>query len=261
MIETALPLDKRRLQCYLAFVLADMLALFAGFWSAGYLYLGNLGLSQSGLLAQLVVPIFLTVGLYNGAYSMAALADAVHGALRALLALAISAAAVVFIAFYTKASEEFSRLSFTSGVLLAAFCMIWTRTQMRAFGSTQIWRNVGAQTKGFKGHVTNALDGPFVALLHEDRADESGDRGFIREDADDCGAPLDLAVQALDGVGALELDTILPWEGHIDEHIGFRVVHHRGQFGEFGPHLVSDCPLLLAGRFRRLLGEGCANKG
>ena len=133
MIETALPLDKRRLQCYLAFVLADMLALFAGFWSAGYLYLGNLGLSQSGLLAQLVVPIFLTVGLYNGAYSMAALADAVHGALRALLALAISAAAVVFIAFYTKASEEFSRLSFTSGVLLAAFCMIWTRTQMRAF--------------------------------------------------------------------------------------------------------------------------------
>ena len=133
MIETALPLEKRRLQCYLAFVLADILALFAGFWSAGYLYLGNLGLSQSGLLAQLVVPIFLTVGLYNGAYSMAALADAVHGALRAMLALAISAAAVVFIAFYTKASEEFSRLSFTSGVMLAAFCMVWTRAQMRAF--------------------------------------------------------------------------------------------------------------------------------
>ena len=133
MIETARPLDKRRLQCYLAFVLADILALFAGFWGAGYLYLGNLGLSQSGLLAQLVVPIFLTVGLYNGAYSIAALADAVHGALRALLALAISAAAVVFIAFYTKSSEEFSRFSFTGGVVLAAFCMIWTRTQMRAF--------------------------------------------------------------------------------------------------------------------------------
>ena len=133
MIETARPLDKRRLQCYLAFVLADILALFAGFWGAGYLYLGNLGLSQSGLLAQLVVPIFLTVGLYNGAYSIAALADAVYGALRALLALAISAAAVVFIAFYTKSSEEFSRFSFTGGVVLAAFCMIWTRTQMRAF--------------------------------------------------------------------------------------------------------------------------------
>ncbi len=133
MIETARPLDKRRLQCYLAFVLADILALFAGFWGAGYLYLGNLGLSQSGLLAQLVVPIFLTVGLYNGAYSIAALADAVYGALRPLLALAISAAAVVFIAFYSKSSEEFSRFSFTGGVVLAAFCMIWTRTQMRAF--------------------------------------------------------------------------------------------------------------------------------
>ncbi len=133
MIETARPLERRRLQCYLAFVLADILALFAGFWGAGYLYLGNLGLNQSAILAQLVLPIFLTVGLYNGAYSMAALADAVHGTLRAVLALAISAAAVVFIAFYTKSSEEFSRFAFTSGVLLASFSLIWTRAQMRAF--------------------------------------------------------------------------------------------------------------------------------
>lgn len=133
MIEPARPLDRRRLQSYLALVLADILALFAGFSSAGYLYLGNLGLQQSAVLAQLVLPIFLTVGFYNGAYSISALTNAVHGTLRAMAALAISAAAVVFIAFYTKSSEEFSRLSFTSGMLLAAFCMIWIRAQMRAF--------------------------------------------------------------------------------------------------------------------------------
>jgi lipopolysaccharide/colanic/teichoic acid biosynthesis glycosyltransferase len=133
MIEPARPLDRRRLQCYLALVLADILALFAGFWGAGYLYLGEAGLHQSAILAQLVLPIFLTVGLYNGAYSMAALANAVHGTLRALLALFISSAAVVFIAFYTKSSEEFSRFAYTSGMLLAAFSMIWTRAQMRGF--------------------------------------------------------------------------------------------------------------------------------
>lgn len=133
MIETARPLDRRRLQSYLALVVADILALFAGFSGAGYLYLGNQGLQQSGVLAQLALPIFLTVGLYNGAYSISALTDAVYGTLRAMLALAISAAAVVFIAFYTKSSGEFSRLSFSSGMVLAAFSIVWTRAQMRAF--------------------------------------------------------------------------------------------------------------------------------
>ena len=54
--------------------------------------------------------------------------------------------------------------------------------------------------QSFKRHVTGALDGPFIALFHEDGADEAGDSRFVGEDTDHSGAPLDLAVQALDGV-------------------------------------------------------------
>lgn len=126
-------LERRRLQCYLALILADLAALFAGFMTIGYLYLGRAGIAQAGVLAQLLVPVFLTVALYNGSYSLGVLQQAESGAIRALAALAISAAAVVFIAFYTKSSSDFSRLVFTAGVALSALALVWTRVQMRTF--------------------------------------------------------------------------------------------------------------------------------
>jgi hypothetical protein len=38
---------------------------------------------------------------------------------------------------------------------------------------------------------------PFVVLLEQQRADEPRDRGFVGEDANDVGAPLDLGVEPL----------------------------------------------------------------
>lgn len=150
-------LERRRLQSYLALMLADLVALFVGFIAAGYLYLGPDGFSQASMLSQLVVPVFLTIALYNGAYSMTALELAQAGASQAVLALALSAAAVVFIAFYTKSSHEFSRILFSLGVILTALLLLWGRAQMRDFVR---WR-CGPR-------VINELlildDGPTVAL-------------------------------------------------------------------------------------------------
>jgi hypothetical protein len=50
----------------------------------------------------------------------------------------------------------------------------------------------------FQRHVAGALDGPFVVLFEQDRADEAGDGVLIGEDADNLGPPLDLAIEALD---------------------------------------------------------------
>lgn len=134
---SSVPLDRRRLQAYLALMLGDVCALFAGFWLSGYLYLGSAGSSLSLGLAQLILPVFLTIALYNGSYSLATLQQAAKGAMRALGALGIAAAVVVFIAFYTKSSAEFSRLMFSGGVLFAAAFMAWLRLQMRA---VVVWR-------------------------------------------------------------------------------------------------------------------------
>ncbi len=160
----ARPLERRRLQCYLALVVADILALFIGFGVSGYLYIGWHGVAQAGVLTQLLLPVFLTIALYNGAYSIDALRSARRGALRALAALMISAAAVVFIAFYTKSSQEFSRFLFTAGVLLALATLAWLRAQARSFIA---WR-CGAT-------VINELvindGGPIVDFAHARHAD------------------------------------------------------------------------------------------
>ncbi len=161
---TTLPLERRRLQCYLGLMVADICALFTGFGVSGYLYLGWQGVAQAGVLTQLLLPVFLTIALYNDAYSLDALRGARRGGLRALAALTISAGAVVFIAFYTKSSQDFSRLLFTAGTLFAAAIVAWLRAQMRSFIS---WRCGSA--------VVNELvindGGPEMNLAHANHAD------------------------------------------------------------------------------------------
>ncbi len=134
-------LERRRLQCYLAFMIGDIVAVFAGFGAVGYLYRGIAGLGQAVVLAQLLLPVFLTIALYNGAYSIDALHNQRRGILQAVTAVLLSSAAVVFIAFYTKSSSDFSRIIFTIGMLASLLGVTWMRLQMRAFVA---WR-CGAQ--------------------------------------------------------------------------------------------------------------------
>jgi lipopolysaccharide/colanic/teichoic acid biosynthesis glycosyltransferase len=126
-------LERRRLQSYLGLMCADVAMLLASFAASGWLYLGTAGIDAGLLLAQLLLPAFLTIALYNGAYSRRALENWLFGAARALMALLLSSAVVVFIAFYTKSSHDFSRVGFTLGALAAVFLLPWARTQMRAF--------------------------------------------------------------------------------------------------------------------------------
>ena len=55
-----------------------------------------------------------------------------------------------------------------------------------------------------------ALDGPFIVLLEQDRADQAGDGILIGEDANDVGAPLDLAVEPLQRIGGVDLRPVIP---------------------------------------------------
>ncbi len=126
-------LEHRRLQCYLALLLGDIVVLLAGFVLGGWIYLGSQGLRLGLILGQLVIPVYLTVALYNHSYSLKSLRKAGYGAVRGIVALIISSAVVVFIAFYTKSSLEFSRMSFTLGMLLSAALLPWMRAQMRSF--------------------------------------------------------------------------------------------------------------------------------
>ena len=48
------------------------------------------------------------------------------------------------------------------------------------------------------------------------------------------GAALDLAIDPLDRVGAVELDAMLPGESRIGQHVCLGLVHDRSELGHFG---------------------------
>ncbi len=126
-------LERRRLQCYLALIVSDLIAVMLGSWLAGYLYLGANGGTAASIQAQLILPIFLTIALYNGAYSIRALQRPVSGIARTHAALLIATFILVFIAFYTKSSEDFSRMAVTLACATSMLFLAASRWQMRRF--------------------------------------------------------------------------------------------------------------------------------
>jgi polysaccharide biosynthesis protein PslA len=126
-------LERRRLQCHLAQLCADLVVLLTGFALASFLYTGIDQIAQDIVLGQLVLPIYLTIALYNGTYSIGSLGSVLIGIGRALVALILSAMFVALIAFITKSGADFSRVSFLAGAMISGLLLIWSRLSMRAF--------------------------------------------------------------------------------------------------------------------------------
>ena len=78
-------------------------------------------------------------------------------------------------------------------------------------------------------------------------ADQADDGGLVGEDADDLGAPLDLAVEALQGIGAVELLSVRDGEGHVGQDVGLGLVEQGGELGQLGPQLIGDLAPLSPG--------------
>ena len=140
----ARPLEKKRLQAYLAMVIADAVILLGSFAACAWIYLGMVRgqpwIEPGMLPAYLLLPLFLTIALYNGSYSRHGLTDWQHTAARALVALVVSAALLNFIAFFAKANADFSRVVFTAGLLvtgllLVAFRILFTRAIRHRWGA------------------------------------------------------------------------------------------------------------------------------
>src|SRR5215472_2242630 len=78
---------------------------------------------------------------------------------------------------------------------------------------------------GFQRHVAGALHGPLSGLLEQDCTDQAGDGSLVGEDADDFGAPLDLAIEAFQWIGTVDLWPVVFGKAHEGKHIGFGLVH------------------------------------
>ncbi|AXB75271.1 sugar transferase [Novosphingobium sp. P6W] len=125
--------ERRRLQCYLALVVADVCAIFVGFAATGYLLAGGFGLGEGLVHAQLILPIYLTLALYNGSYSTTTLQEGWTGIFRAMVAIMIAVVVVVFVQFLIRPDSDVSRMGFNGGAICAMLVISWGRLQLRSF--------------------------------------------------------------------------------------------------------------------------------
>lgn len=119
-IEIAPSLERRRLRAYALMLLVDAALINLCFAVAAFAYEGLWWAPRAMLAAQTLLPLYFTIALYNGTYSAGALDDWRLAARKCLTALALSAALLNFVAFYTKSNADFSRVSLTLGLILTA---------------------------------------------------------------------------------------------------------------------------------------------
>jgi exopolysaccharide biosynthesis polyprenyl glycosylphosphotransferase len=124
----ATSLEQRRLRFYIGQMLADIAALFAAYLVAEYIYLGRQVFLQNSFAGvtvppQLVLPIFLTIALYNATYSLDSLRSWKVGTTRALAALAISAGLFNFIVFFVRLDTQYSRITFIISFVLTTLAL------------------------------------------------------------------------------------------------------------------------------------------
>lgn len=120
-------LERRRLRAYVFMLLVDAALINLAFAFAALAYEGMWWEPRSMLAAQTLLPLYLTIALYNATYGARALDDWIFAARQALTALVLSAALVNFVAFYTKSNAEFSRVATTLGLLLSAVALVGFR--------------------------------------------------------------------------------------------------------------------------------------
>lgn len=153
MIHAAPSLERRRLRAYLGLVVADVIGVVVGFLVASAAYSGRLPDPHALLQAYLLLPIYLTIALYRDAYSIRTLLEWRFASGRALGAMVISAALLAFVAFYLKASANFSRATLTLGLVLAGAFLVAVRVAA-----------VASVRRRWRGFVRNRLlvldDGP-----------------------------------------------------------------------------------------------------
>ena len=145
-------LEKRRLRAYIAMLAMDFVAILAGFALAGWGYHGVMFEWRAMMQAQLLLPIFYTIALYNRTYCAQALTNWRFAVGKGLAALLISAVLLNFVAFYLKSNAVFSRVTFTLGLLIsliiiAGFRKLLARMVARYWGG-QVQNGIVLQDGG-----------------------------------------------------------------------------------------------------------------
>ena len=111
--------ERLRITLHSLLFATDILLIAAAFLGAGAIRLGSPFEVQSLRTAAVVIVTFVAIAIHNRAYSIRALQRPAYGAAKVAEALGYAIAVAIALLFFTKASEQFSRLIFAEGTALA----------------------------------------------------------------------------------------------------------------------------------------------
>ncbi|MDF1834843.1 MAG: sugar transferase [Alteraurantiacibacter sp. bin_em_oilr2.035] len=136
-----------RLRAYLALLLGDVVIILGSFYAVSVSFFGtltNIARLESGMLsAYVILPLYLTIALYNGTYSRRSLTDWQFTSFKAIMALALSAALLNLLAFFVKSNADLSRFVFVTGIAMTGLGIVVMRVTaakliVRHFGPSPI---------------------------------------------------------------------------------------------------------------------------
>lgn len=125
-------LERRRLQSHILIMLSDVATILAAFVLGAMILFQSSAIPHALTQAQIILPLFLTFGLYNGSYSIAALRSQTASMARPAQALALAALAMVLLTYLSGTASANSRLVFMFGVLTSAILLPLTRFAARS---------------------------------------------------------------------------------------------------------------------------------
>ncbi len=120
-------LEKLRLQTYLLFMVLDGLTIIGSLLAVGFIYTGNA--TEPATVAQInvFVPLYWTAALTLQTYSINALVSLRFSQIRAIMAIVCAFTLTIFVAFFTKSSDEFSRVTAGLSIVVIAAGLVCVR--------------------------------------------------------------------------------------------------------------------------------------
>lgn len=120
-------LEKRRLQAYLLLLLLDGFVIVGSLLTVSLLYIGRGDDPQTLQQVYLYLPLYWGAALITRTYSIQALTSLRFSQARSIMAIAIAMTLTIFVAFFTKSSEQFSRVSTLASLSVIAIALVWAR--------------------------------------------------------------------------------------------------------------------------------------
>lgn len=116
-------LERLRLQTYALMFICDLAIIMVSFMISGAVRSDNFLLPTAMRQALLLMPMFAVLALYNRTYSAQSLTRASFAISRVISAIILATGLLLFVTFYAKISEDFSRIAFTVGTALSVLLM------------------------------------------------------------------------------------------------------------------------------------------